>query len=232
MHSDVEKLHTACVRDLGDHRRWFSPRGYPDSLALCVIDSIYSTGARYATVEKITARYRDYRAGQGADADQDGAAELLRTIVELNGPDAWAERIGNRRPTSTAANAPLKSVAVAQVAKALVGIGICSADDLRSAVRDDARRAAARTAWCDAPGQKSGVTWDYALKLAQIPGTRAGRVVAAYVAREIGPVSAEDAGEVLRGVAQTAGWSALALDHAIWRFESGYPYQRDLALSA
>ncbi|WKG06241.1 heme peroxidase [Mycolicibacterium sp. HK-90] len=232
MHSDVEKLHAACVRDLGDPRRWFSPGGYPDSLALCVIDSIYSTGARYATVEKIIGRYRDYRVAQGADAASDGAPELLRTITELGGPDAWASQIGNRRPTSTAANAPLKSVAVAQVAQALVAVGVCSAEDLRSAAQDDDRRAAARTAWCAAPGQKSGTTWDYVLKLAQIPGERAGRVVAAYVSREIGPVSAEGAGEVLRGVAQSAGWNVLVLDHAIWRFESGRPYQRDLALSA
>jgi len=42
-----------------------APDGYPDSLALCIIDSIYSTGARYSSVVNVVGRYRDYRTGQG-----------------------------------------------------------------------------------------------------------------------------------------------------------------------
>ncbi|MEW2480328.1 heme peroxidase [Mycobacterium sp. NPDC049093] len=229
MHSDVEKLHEACVRDLGDPQRWFSPLGYPESLALCVIDSIYSTGAQRASVEKIIARYRGYRAAQGADADTDGAVELLQNIAELGGPDSWATQIGNRRPTSTMANAPLKSVAVEQVAEALVALDVRTSADLRVLVEEDARREQVTKAWCAVPGQRSGVTWEYTLKLTQIPGARAGSVVAAYVACQIGNVSAEHAAEMVREVAASAGWDAFALDHAIWRFESGRPYQRDLA---
>lgn len=228
MHSDVEKLYEACLRDLGDPQRWFSPRGYPDSLALCVIDSIYSTGAQYATVEKIIARYRGYRATQGSDPDTDGAVELLQNIAELGGPDSWATQIGNRRPTSTTANAPLKSVAVEQVAEALVALGVRTSADLRAVTEEDDRREQAKEAWCAVPGQRSGVTWEYALKLTQIPGARAGRVVAAYVARQIGAVSAERAAEMVREVAAFAVWDAFALDHAIWRFDSGRPHQRDL----
>lgn len=228
MHSDVEKLHEACLRDLGDPQRWFNPRGYPDSLALCVIDSIYSTGAQYASVERIVARYRGYRAAQGADADSDGAVELLQNIAELGGPDSWATQIGNRRPTSTTADAPLKSVAVEQVAEALVALGVRTSSDLRAVAKEDDQREQAKTAWCAVPGQRSGVTWEYALKLTQIPGARAGRVVADYVARQMGAVTAERAAELVREVAATAGWDAFALDHAIWRFESGRPHQRDL----
>lgn len=228
MHSDVEKLHEACLRDLGDPQRWFSPLGYPDSLALCVIDSIYSTGAQHASVEKIIARYRGYRAAQGAAADTDGAVELLQNIAELGGPDSWATQIGNRRPISTTANAPLKSVAVEQVAEALVALDVYTSADLRALVEEDDRREQATRAWCATPGQRSGVTWEYTLKLTQIPGTRAGRVVTAYVGRQIGAVSAECAAAIVREVAASAGWDAFALDHAIWRFESGRPHQRDL----
>ncbi|MBP2452648.1 heme peroxidase [Mycolicibacterium lutetiense] len=228
MDSDFEKLHEACLRDLGDPQRWFNPRGYPDSLALCVIDSIYSTGAQYVTVEKIIARYRGYRAAQGADADTDGAVELLQNIADLGGPDPWATQIGNRRPTSTTANAPLKSVAVEQVVEALVALGVRTSADLRAVAGEDGRREQVKEAWCAVPGQRSGVTWEYALKLTQIPGARAGRVVAAYVARHLGAVSAECAAEVVREVAAFAGWDAFTLDHAIWRFESGRPHQHDL----
>lgn len=225
----IEQLEAACARDLGDPARWFAPAGYPNSLALCIVDAIYATGARYATTEKVIERYRAYRATQGGDADSDGAPELLTTIAEVGGADQWATEIGNRRPTSTRPDAPLKSVAIAEAARTLVTLGISTAQDLRSAAADDDRLAAIKTAWCAVPGQKSGVTWDYVLKLGQFAEVRAGRAVAAYVAREVGTVTAEGAGEMLREVAKSAGWDALTLDHTIWRFESGRPHQREVA---
>ncbi|MGV0742639.1 heme peroxidase [Mycolicibacterium sp. XJ870] len=226
MNTDIELLRAACDHDLGDPAFWFSPDGYPNSLALCAIDAIYSTGARYGMVGKVIGRYRSYRAEQGGDADTDGIPELLATIHELGGPDPWASQIGNRRPTSTAANAPLRSVAIFQVAEALAALEIHTTENLRAVADDDERRDRAEAAWCAAPGQRSGITWDYAQMLAQIPGGNADRVVVGYVARVIGPVDAGRAAELVRGVADAAGWSATALDHAIWRFESGRPHQR------
>ncbi|WGJ88050.1 hypothetical protein [Gordonia sp. SMJS1] len=41
--------------------------GYSDGLALCVIDSVQSTGVSYSSVEKVVARYRSYRREQGGD---------------------------------------------------------------------------------------------------------------------------------------------------------------------
>lgn len=226
MPTDIDLLRTACERDLGDPEQWLSSISYPNSLALCVIDAIYSTGARYVTVEKVVGRYRDHRTAQGGDADSDGLTELLATMRELGGPDPWASQIGNRRPTSSAANAPLKAQAIAEVAEALVALGIDTTHDLRAVAADDERRARARAAWCATPGQRSGLTWDYALKLAQIPGANAGPVVVGYVAREIGTVDSAGAAELIRRVAEAAGWNAIELDHAIWRFESGRPHQR------
>jgi hypothetical protein len=100
---DLAALVTACNTDLGDPNLWFTPDGYPDSLALCIIDSIHSTGARYSSVVNVVGRYREYRTNQRGDPDTDGTDELANTISELGGADASASRIGNRRPTSTAA---------------------------------------------------------------------------------------------------------------------------------
>jgi hypothetical protein len=50
---DLAALIKACAADLGDPNLWFTPDGYPDSLALCIIDSIYSTGARYSSVVNV-----------------------------------------------------------------------------------------------------------------------------------------------------------------------------------
>ncbi|SEQ38218.1 heme peroxidase [Mycolicibacterium nivoides] len=226
MSTEVERLHAACERDLGDPAGWPDPTAYPNALALCIIDAIYVTGARHLTVERIVERYRGHRAGQGGDADSDGAGELLASIHGLGGPRQWASQIGNRRPTSTAKGAPLRSAALLAAAHALVELGIRTAEDLRTAAQDDDRRAAAKAAWCAVPGQQSGFTWGYLVTLAQVPGVTVDRAVAGYVAREAG--TAAPAAALLRAVSESAGWEIAALHHAIWRFESGRPYQREV----
>ncbi|CQD14311.1 heme peroxidase superfamily protein [Mycolicibacterium conceptionense] len=201
MDSEIEQLRAACERDLGDPGDWKST-GYPKSLALCIIDALYVTGARHRTVEKVVERYRGHRAGQGGDADTDGAAELLANVEEFGGPQAWASAIGNRRPTSTARNAPLRAAALVQATQALIELGI-------------------ETAWCAVPGQRSGFTWTYLVLLAQVPDLKVDAAVVRYVKREADAADAADAVPVLRAVADRAGWDLTALHAAIWRFESG-----------
>ncbi|WP_235659432.1 hypothetical protein [Mycobacteroides abscessus] len=78
-----------------------APAGYHDGLALCVIDSVQSTGVTYSSVENVVARYRAYRRERSGDPNRDGVAELLGTVDELDGPDGWASRIGNSNRTSS-----------------------------------------------------------------------------------------------------------------------------------
>lgn len=227
MNTEIEQLRMACERDLGDPTAWPEPTAYPNSLALCIIDAIYVTGARHLTVEKVVERYRGHRAGQGGDADTDGATELLASVHEFGGPEPWASSIGNRRPTSTAKNAPLRAVALAQAAQALIDLGIETTSDLRTVARDDERCGQARAAWCGVPGQRSGFTWTYLVLLAQLPEVGIDAAVAGYVVREVGTA---DPAALLRAVSDTAGWDLSALHTAIWRFESGR--RRDLPSSA
>lgn len=227
MNTEIEHLRVACERDLGDPAAWPEPTAYPNSLALCIIDAIYVTGARHLTVEKVVERYRGHRAGQGCDADTDGAAELLASVHEFGGPEPWASSIGNRRPTSTAKNAPLRAVALAQATQALIELGIETTADLRAVARDDERCGRARAAWCGVPGQRSGFTWTYLVLLAQLPEVGIDAAVAGYVVREVGTA---DPAALLRAVSDTAGWDLSALHTAIWRFESGR--RRDLPSSA
>lgn len=225
MNADIEQLRAACERDLGDPAGWpmkfGNPNAYPDSLALCMIDAIYATGARHLTVDRIIGRYRSYRAGQGGDADTDGARELLANVEALGGPQQWAAQIGNRRPTSTAKDAPLRSVALTAAAQALVGLGIRTAEDLRLVAADPEPAKVAKRAWCAVPGQRSGFTWRFLLMLAELPGTD--RTVAKYVTRESGDDGSVDAGELLTALADAERWDADALHQAIWRFESRRP---------
>jgi hypothetical protein len=65
--------------------------------------------------------------------------------------------------------------------------------------------------------------------LAEIPGVKADRMVIRYVARAIGvrpeTVSPERAAHLVGRVAEAKGWDTIDLDHAIWRLESGRPFQ-------
>src|SRR5690349_17656868 len=100
MSHTAEQLHslvTACEQFRGAK----SPDGYRDGLALCVVDSVQSTGVKYTSVENVLDRYRAYRRSQGGDPNVDGVPELLGTFDELDGPDGWAEKIGNNNRTST-----------------------------------------------------------------------------------------------------------------------------------
>ncbi len=61
----VDLLAKRCDSDLGDPDLWFRPDGYPHSLALCIIDSIASTGAHYNSVKNLLRHYIEYRQAQG-----------------------------------------------------------------------------------------------------------------------------------------------------------------------
>ena len=221
----LELLAKRCDADLGDPDLWFRPDGYPQSLALCIIDSISSTGAHYNSVKNILRHYIDYRIAQGGDADTDNAGTLLGTFDELGGPQEWAAMTNNRKPTSTAKGAPLKAAASHEAAGRLRQLGIDSTDDLRAADADELE--SAKKAWATVPGQRSGITWNYFLMLAGIPGVKADRMVIRYVANAIGTtpedVSAAEAAMLVKTVAEKSGHNVTHLDHAIWRFESGRP---------
>ena len=221
---DVMVLVTACETDLGDPSLWFTPDGYRDSLALCIIDSIYSTGARYSSVVNVLKRYRDYRSNQGGNPDTDGTDELAATIAELGGPDpgppasAIAVRLPPRRgpPESRKRR---RGPCAGRTTEVSSGPAAATADGLRAVER----------AWRPRTWAALGITWDYARMLAQIPGVKADRTVLKYVTRAIGcrpgSMLPERAADLVSRVAQAKGWNVIHLDHAIWRFESGRPFQ-------
>lgn len=81
-----------------------APDGYPDGLALCVIDSVQSTGVTYSSVENVIARYRAYRRDQGGDPNRDGVRDLLATIrrtrrtAGMGGDDRQQQQDVHSRP--------------------------------------------------------------------------------------------------------------------------------------
>lgn len=219
----AEQLHaliTACEQVLGAE----APSGYRDGLALCVIDSVQSTGVNYTSVGKVLDRYRAYRREQGADPAADGAAELLATFDELDGPDAWASQIGTRNRTSTRGGI-LKAESIRDAARVLAANGIDTTTSLRAAADDEVQLEQVRKAWCTVKGQRSGITWRYVLMLAGVPGVKPDRMICRFVADALAVprrnVGSKFAAEIVTAAAAELDMSATALDHAIWRFQRG-----------
>lgn len=221
---DVEKLAGACRSELGPQSDWFRPAGYPDSLALCIIDSIQSTGVRYNSVINVVNRYRDLR---GEAADVDGVPELLATFEDFGGPDAWAAAVGNRNKSSTKPGAALKAKVIHQVAQTLGQAGIHTASQFREhgEHRDGNadRRHGLKKLWTSAEAQRSGITFEYALMLAGLPGVKSDRMVLRFVEAATGrsDLTPTTCATLVRDAADQLGVDATALDHAIWRKASG-----------
>ena len=104
---------------LGPTDSWTPPDGYPEGLALCIIDSVWSMGVRYGGVRRVVRRYRALRAEEGGEPDVDGAGDLIVAIERTGGPDAFSAAMDNKHRTSTRSGI-LKAEAVLLCARALV----------------------------------------------------------------------------------------------------------------
>jgi len=218
--SDVQSVATAISRLIGDVSAAEAPRGYSDSLALCLIDSVHSLRVRYATVEQVLQRYRAVRTQSGASAETDGTEELLATFRLVGGGEAWAVRIGTRHtaPGTTV----LKAEALRRGAEAMHRVGVHDIVELRSAAIDEARHAEVRAAWLGVRGL-GRVSWDYVLLLSgDDRQVKADTMVRRFVARAVGDraVSVHRARQAVQGAAEVLGLAPRTLDHVIWRYES------------
>lgn len=221
---DVDVLAERCRAELGPASKWFRPAGYPDSLALCIIDSIQSTGSHYTSVMNVVNRYREVRAG---GAGTDGTSELLSTFDQFHGVAGWAEAIGNLKPASTKSGASLKAAVIHDVAQRLHDAGIRTAADFRThgelADNNESRRKELKKLWTSAEAQRSGITFEYALMLAGLPGVKSDRMVLRFVeeAIERSDLAPTTCATLVREAASNLGVDATVLDHTIWRTASG-----------
>lgn len=222
--ADIELLSTFVATELGtDGQRWFTPDGY-GGLALCVLDSIYSTGNHYSSVLRMLARYREARLEEGGDPYSDGASDLVSAGERWGGTDGFVAQTGYRWRVSTQPGAPFKAASALGAARLLQGAGLETVTDVRGALADRAAQESSpiKKEWIKLPGQRSGLTWTYFLMLAGVPGVKADRMVVRYVSRALGrETDARESALLVAAVADRSGVSQTKLDHAIWRKESG-----------
>jgi hypothetical protein len=212
----VEHLHI-----LGPPSSWEAAVDY-DSLALAIIDSVWSIGVRYVGVLNVLDRYRRLRREKGADAERDTPAHLVDCIQQVGGPIAFADAVANRQRTSSR-NGILKAEAVCRQAANVRDAGAETPAQL--AALDDVRLEELRAAWVAVPGQGSGLSWSYFLMLARMPGVKADRMVRRFVAAALGrpgeqAVSAAQAARLVTAAAEQIGVEDRVLDYAIWRYQS------------
>lgn len=216
----AEILKSAVLAELGPTVEWATPGGYPDSLALCVIDSIQSIGQKYGGVRSVVRRYEAFRASQGGEADRDGAVELAVTFDELDGVDGWASEIGTHNRVYSRSEAPLKAAVILDAANLLIHEEVLSTKDLLSLSSED--REDLKRLWLGLRSQRSGISWRYLLMLAGAEGVKPDRMILRFLARHLPDgdrVGTDVAVSLVTDVARQLGVSANTLDHRIWLHE-------------
>lgn len=219
--ADAGRLATFAEEVLGPPPTWRPlPRGYPDGLALAVIDAIWSMGVRYGAVEKVVDCYRTLRREAGHDPNRDGVRELLQHYEQVGGPEQFAEQVNNRQRVSTHPGAVPKAEAVYLAALSLQAAGIETCEELRVAATgpDEAR---VKAVWRAVPGQGSGISWRYLLMLAGLPGVKPDRMIRRFLARALdqADVAPDTAACLVEKAAELLDVSPTSLDHEIWRHE-------------
>jgi hypothetical protein len=201
--------------------RWETPGGY-HSVGLAIIDSVWSIGVRFQSVENVIARYREERRAGGHDPDADRPEDVRRFIECCGGPEAFAERMRNRQRTSTT-NGILKAEAVLHEARILEDEGVAVAADLTRAGEE--RLDHLRRRWSSVTGQSSGVSWRAFSMLVGLPEVKPDRMIRRFAAAALerpnaSAVGVDEARALVMATAARLGVSPRDLDYAIWAYQS------------
>lgn len=196
-------------------------------LPLCVIDAVFSIGARYASTKRVPVSWA--RSQNPSWPIERSQTEVERTVSEfiramsLFTDDELADGIFKNRQRTSAQNGILKSTAVREFALALQAAGIDRFDDLV----DEHRLKQAEGLVRSIKGQRSGTSFDYFLILSGKDLVKADRMVCRFVATasQLPKVSPLEAKNAVIGAANILGLefpnvSTRVLDHAIWQYES------------
>lgn len=218
---EIKTLIDYCEANLGDPTLWQTPAGYPDSLAMCLIDATYSPGSHYKSVVSVIRRYKS----RHPSGNHHGAENLLGSITEANGPRKWAEGVvKNVRPTHTKSGVALKAEIIQQAARHMIDLEIHTVTDLRRVVEENPLDNPVRAGWLGLKSRSSGATYDYLLMLAGGPSLKPDRMVLRFLAQALGEdteISPERADKLLTGTADHLGVDPRVVDHIVWRASSG-----------
>lgn len=227
-----DALTLRCREVFGDPDRWIRSTGYPKSMALCVLNSIYSIGGNYSATTNVVARYLKAREQEGANAYRDSTADLLAAVERWGGSAEFAKVIKNERPASPRSKTPvLKAEVVRRAAVVLEDAKAGTVEGFKANYSDGEARESLRKAWLALPSQRSGVTYHYLLILAGYDSVKPDRWVNRFITDAIGPdfgrFTVDEAIGMVKGAARSMKVMAKDLDHVIWRKQTGQKYVLD-----
>jgi hypothetical protein len=205
---------------IGEPETWSVTNGYPNALALAIIDAIYSIGVHYKSVENVIERYRELR---GAQAETDGTSELIETFDQLGGVAGWINTVGNGNLTSAINGVP-KAEAVLAAARALLAVGITDANSFRSAVGSEGGNVVDGTgiqkSWESLKGQGSGISWNYICSLVGLRSIKPDRMIKRFMSDALGrELPDDDVVDALLNAADSLGVEPRQLDFNIWQYQ-------------
>lgn len=216
--TELQFLVTAINDDLGDADSWPAPVEFPDSLALCALNSVYSLRATSSSAANVLKRYRELRPTAGTDSGPD----LLQAMDEVGGPEAFAQDVlqnasklpGTTRLRTTGIYEGLTRLATADLA-------VTTAARLREAAGDGAVKRAWRSVIGFGP-----LSWSYLLMNAGVDSqTKPDVMVLRFITRALGldrEVSPERGRQLLVDAAAELDVRPRMLDRAMWCHESPY----------
>lgn len=201
-------------------------------LSLCVLDAVFSVGARYASTRRTCGRYAGARnlvalvdAGAadsviGTDAEQP-LSTFVADAATTDVKQFAREVLGNRQRTSSRSGV-MKAEAAVRYARVLVDAGIERYADVPGPFADAERLDKVEGELRTVPGNgasdvRLGYLW---MLLGDDHVIKPDRMVLRWLRRVTGtPVTAEQARTLLAAAAEALGCTPWALDHAIWNAE-------------
>jgi hypothetical protein len=204
------------------------PDGY-GHLGLCIIDSVYSIGIRYAGVRNVIGRYcehagiRELGTRNQPAQDEHTVVRLLEQYEQYGWEHLMEQVYDNRTWTSPTGRSRLrKAEAVGRFARVLHEHGIDSVADAKRAASAQVKGDVVKL-----PGQGSGLTHFYVLMLAGVDDyVKADRHVIRFVSDALGRRTSQRETEALVceaawTLAQRRPWiTPTVLDNAIWRYQT------------
>jgi len=231
--ADIGQIVEYCRAHLPlDQAERLDEEGYYHSLPLCVIDTVFSIGARYtstlATVQRFCAYFQLEYLSPVRFPDvstQLSISEFLR-LYERSGLEAMAGQVYQNRQRTSTRNGILKAEAVWQVSRLLQAYGVEYLQDAAGVVG----RADFEARFQAIPGQASGISLRYFYMLVGSDEyVKPDRMVARFIhsaTQKSYPVEAMHQAIVEAARQLQAEYPRLIprlLDHLIWNFQRSQP---------
>lgn len=199
-------------------------------LSLCVLDAVFSIGARYSTTARTVHTYAAHAClahvlepapavASGKFAVTEEPVTALRARIEEQGPEAFARDVVRNRQRTSPRGGVLKAEATLRYASILERHGVLRLADVTGLLVDDARLGAVEVDLARVPGHGAyGIRTGYLWMLAGSDDLiKPDRMVLGWLTGVLGRTpTAPEARTLLAQAASSLGVTAWQLDHAVW----------------